>query len=86
MNLRSQLNEAKRVEYRLKLYDRKLYVFFHLDSPYEKVGLNCGVPQGSIVGSLLFPMYTNDLSNVYPFFCFLYFMLTIQICLLQVTI
>ena len=49
------------MEYKLSI--RQKYVSFNkLDSPYEKV--NCGVPQGSILGSLLFLMYINYICNV----------------------
>ena len=54
------------------LYGRKLYVSFNkLDSLYEKV--NCGVPQGSILGLLLFLMCINDLSNVSSLLLYLFY-------------
>ena len=45
------------------LSDRQQYVTYNGEESSKK-GINCGVPQGSILGPLLFIIYLNDLSNV----------------------
>ena len=45
------------------LTDRKQYVFYNGVSSDTKL-ITCGVPQGSVLGPLLFLLYVNDMPNI----------------------
>ena len=45
------------------LNNRSQFVYFNdVNSSYSNI--TCGVPQGSIIGPLLFLIHTNELSNI----------------------
>ena len=44
------------------LSNRSQYVALH-DCYFTLLPINCGVPQGSILGPILFLLYVNDIAN-----------------------
>ena len=59
------------------LTERSQYVVFDGKVSGTR-GIKCGVPQGSILGPLLFIISVNDICNVSPML-FKYYMLTILV-------
>ena len=45
------------------LFERKQYVYINGESSSLRI-ISCGVPQGSVLGPLLFLLYVNDLPNI----------------------
>ena len=45
------------------LTDRKQYVLYYNNVQSQTLDITCGVPQGSVLGPLLFLVYVNDIAN-----------------------
>ena len=56
------------------LTERKQYVFYNGVASEMEV-ITCGVPQGSVLGPLLFLLYVNDLPNISDKLKFFFFLL-----------